>query len=149
MGRSGWIAALALAAGLAPQAARCVPHGSPAWLRFEPELSLSTEGFRGAKWCTRDRDLPWQMEGAHIHTLHRRADEDCRPFGTTARYIPYTYRNSILYGVRLDIAGAAGLRTAMAATLQEYPSLEPGVLPVRDRLPSLAAISLHLSPALL
>jgi len=94
---------------------------SPGWLRFQPELELSTEGFRGVPWCTRSDSIPWKMRRAiHVQTLMRRVDEDYRVFGVEAEHITYTYRNAILYGVRLDIRGRKAMRKAADRVRREY-----------------------------
>ncbi|MBT6149443.1 MAG: carbohydrate-binding family 9-like protein, partial [Gemmatimonadetes bacterium] len=96
----------------------------PGWLRFEPELTLANEGFRGVSWCTRAADIPWQMKGSFVHGLMRRIAEDFDVFGVRAEHITYTYRNAILYGVRLDIAGIEDVRQAHRRLLQQYPPID-------------------------
>ncbi|MFA6109587.1 MAG: SUMF1/EgtB/PvdO family nonheme iron enzyme [Candidatus Latescibacterota bacterium] len=105
---------------------------SPGWLRFEPELRLSDEGFRGVRWGTRANDLPWKLKPCHVHTLWRRVDEEFEIFGTRAEYITYTSRNSVLYGVRLDLRGEAQVQRAVAAAQAQYPPLD-GVEQVNPR----------------
>lgn len=92
----------------------------PGWMTFEPEMYLPDEGFRGANWGTRSRDMPWKMRGTFVHNLMRRVDEDFDVFGVQATHITYTYRNSILYGVRLDIRGPKAVQRARKRALKEY-----------------------------
>lgn len=103
----------------------------PGWMRFEPELYLADEGFRDVPWCTRAGDIPWKMQGTYIHGLMRRVDEDFDVFGATAEHITYTYRNSILYGVRIDIRGSKGVLRAARQLLKHYPPTD-GVTRVND-----------------
>ena len=105
---------------------------TPGWLRFQPELELAEEGFRGVRWCTRSSGIPWEMRGCSIHTLMRRAAEDYDVFGARAEYITYTYRNSILYGVRLDIRGREQVQKAQRRVLAEYAPID-GVVQVSER----------------
>jgi len=81
-------------------------HGSPQWLKLDPRLKISEEGFRGVMWCTPSGDIPWKMRGTFIHPCRFREDEDFNIFGVTAKYITYTFRNSVFYGIRIDIEGA-------------------------------------------
>jgi len=92
----------------------------PGWLRFEPELLLSAEGFRDVAWCSRSADIPWKMRGTFIHGLMRRVDEDLEVFGERAEHITYTYRNSILYGVRIDLTDPDAIRRATRKVRREY-----------------------------
>ncbi len=92
----------------------------PGWLTFAPELELSAEGFRGVPWCTRSGDIPWQMRGFPVHGLMRRIEEDFDVFGVNARHITYTYRNSIFYGVRLDLPGRQAVIEAIPRVQRQY-----------------------------
>ena len=118
MSIAGAIRASLLVLALA-SAAQAGSNG-PGWLRFEPELILADEGFRDVPWCTRAADIPWKMKGTFIHGLMRRVDEDFDVFDAQAEYITYTYRNSILYGVRIDIRGPKGVRRARKNLLRQY-----------------------------
>jgi formylglycine-generating enzyme required for sulfatase activity len=101
-------------------------HGSPAWLKFSNDLSKSPEGFRGFPWCARMSEAPWKtLRGGHVHTLYVRDDEDYSVFGVTAKYITYTHRNSVFYGVRIDIEGRDAVSRAMEAVRREYPPSGP------------------------
>ena len=107
-------------------------HGSPDWLKLDPPLEVSKEGFRGVMWCSRARDIPWKFKSNIVHTDWTRQDEDFTVFGETATYITYTFRNTIMYGVRIDYKGADATRKAMTAALKEYPPAE-GTISVNDR----------------
>ena len=96
-------------------------HGSPEWLKLVPPIEVSDEGFRGVMWCTPHRDIPWKMRGTWVHPRFLRIDEDYTVFGVTAKYITYTMRNTILYGVRIDIEGTGNVSKAMQAAKREYP----------------------------
>ena len=96
-------------------------HGSPAWLKLDPPIEVADEGFRGVMWCTPSRDLPWKITGAFVHPQKLRVDEDYNVFSVTAKHITYTFRNTILYGVRIDIEGKEHVRKAVAAVKREYP----------------------------
>jgi formylglycine-generating enzyme required for sulfatase activity len=97
------------------------PHGSPAWLKIENALPPLPEGFRGVGWCTRLGDIPWKLSGGTVHTLYTREDENFTIFGATAKYITYTSRNSVLYGVRIDIAGRDNVLEVLEAVKKDYP----------------------------
>jgi len=107
-------------------------HGSPAWFKLDPPLKLADEGFRGVMWCTPRQDIPWKLKGTFIHPCHHREDEDYNVFGVRAKYITYTFRNAVFYGVRLDIEGAENVRKAMQAAVKEYPP-SGGIVVVNDR----------------
>ncbi|MHB9030784.1 MAG: SUMF1/EgtB/PvdO family nonheme iron enzyme [Candidatus Latescibacterota bacterium] len=125
------ILATALCAGIAVSSK--AQHGSPAWLKFENDLAKSPEGFRGFPWCARMSEAPWKtMRGGHVHTLLVREDEDYSVFGVTAKYITYTHRNSVFYGVRIDIEGRDAASRAREAVQREYPPSGP-VERVNDR----------------
>jgi formylglycine-generating enzyme required for sulfatase activity len=96
----------------------------PGWIRFHPDLVPSAEGFRDGRWGTRVAELPWRMQGGHVHTRYQRLDEDYRVFGVTAEHITYTTRNSVLYGVRIDVRGEAVVRQALAAARAAYPPID-------------------------
>ncbi len=86
----------------------------PKWLRFSPTHAVSEEGFRDVKWATRQQDIPWKWNTQGIPAAcSLREDEDFHVFGEQARWITYTFRNSVLYGVRIDYEGK--LRTASVA----------------------------------
>ena len=50
------------------------------------------------------------MKGTFVHGLMRRVDEDFDVFGERARHITYTHRNTIFYGVRIDLIGPDAVR---------------------------------------
>ena len=91
------------------------------WLPLEKDIELSTEGFRGVMWCTPLDDIPWKMNRTFTHTRMLRDNEDYNIFGVTAHYITYTMRNTILYGVRIDISGKTHVDRAYNAIKHEYP----------------------------
>lgn len=97
------------------------PYGAPAWLQIENPLPFSPEGFRGVKWCSRMGETPWKLTGSQSHTQFVRGDEDFSVFGVTAKYITYTSRNSVFYGVRIDIEGKDAVRKALEAVRTGYP----------------------------
>ncbi|MFC1607337.1 SUMF1/EgtB/PvdO family nonheme iron enzyme [Candidatus Latescibacterota bacterium] len=97
-------------------------HGSPAWLKLDPPIEVADEGFRGVMWCTPHGGTSWKVINTGFHTGFTRVDEDYSIFGITAKYITYTFRNTIFYGVRIDIVGKANVEKAMAAIRREYPS---------------------------
>ncbi|MCE5250431.1 SUMF1/EgtB/PvdO family nonheme iron enzyme [bacterium] len=94
----------------------------PQWLKLDPPLTLSEEGFRGIKWCTRIDDISWEWEPYTYPTACRvRKNEDLNVFGRNAEYITYTFRNTVLYGVRIDFRGSDTVQAVMNACLNEYP----------------------------
>ena len=106
---------------------------SPGWLSLDPPLVLSDEGFRGVKWCTPAGELPWERDPcSYPAARYVRRNEDLEVFGQTARHITYTLRNSVLYGVRIDIRGGDHLRAAVTACMEQYPPLED-LVRLRDR----------------
>ncbi len=121
MNRSFTCFILPLVLFLTAFAVSAAQHGSPAWLRFENDLAPSPEGFREFRWCTRVGQAPWKLQGHTTHTLFTRSDEDFSIFGVTAKHITYTTRNSVFYGVRLDIEGRDATLRAMEAAQREYP----------------------------
>ncbi|MCE5250433.1 SUMF1/EgtB/PvdO family nonheme iron enzyme [bacterium] len=123
---------LLLLSGMSIVPAMAANHGSPDWLRFEPSHRLASEGFRGVMWCTRLGDIPWKMKNTMVHTCYIREDEDFTVFGADARYITYTTRNSVLYGVRIDIEGRDNAVRAMNEASREYPPVD-GQERVNDR----------------
>ncbi len=79
------------------------------------------EGFRGICWGTRQRDIPWTWSDAgYPAACFVREDESLDVFGIVAEHITYTFRNSLLYGIRIDYTGchqnAAMLRGALGET---------------------------------
>lgn len=105
----------------------------PHWLRFSPELYLSQEGFRNVKWATRLRDIPWKWSRSHFPAMcYWRENEDYDVFGVRAKWITYTFRNNILYGVRIDVEGKANVSEAMKAVKKEYPPVK-GIVQVNAR----------------
>ncbi|MCC7261744.1 MAG: SUMF1/EgtB/PvdO family nonheme iron enzyme [Candidatus Latescibacteria bacterium] len=95
----------------------------------EPEaeltFSIPREGFRGVRWGTRQRDVPWQWsdQGFPAPCFLRR-DEQWEVFGIRASHLTYTFRNSLLYGVRIDYEGREQGQRALAALKQTYPPAE-------------------------
>jgi formylglycine-generating enzyme required for sulfatase activity len=107
---------------LAASAAVITGDSRPKWLRFEPEMHLSKEGFRDVKWCTRIGGFPWKPSRLSFPASGvLRQDEDYDVFGVRAKWITYTLRNSIFYGVRIDIEGRADIEKAAAQVRREYP----------------------------
>ncbi len=81
-----------------------------------------SEGFRGIRWCTRRSDIPWQWStNGFASPCAQRANEVLELFGITATELTYTFRNSLLYGVRLDMIGNDQSATIIAALKEEYP----------------------------
>lgn len=94
----------------------------PKWLHFEPELYLLPEGFREVPWATRLRDMPWEWAKSHFPAMgYWRKSEDLNVFGVQAKWITYTFRNNIFYGVRIDIPGEKAVKKAMDAVKAAYP----------------------------
>jgi hypothetical protein len=64
-----------------------------------------SEGFRGVRWCTRRGDIPWEWSTSGFGApCAQRANEVLDVFGINAAELTYTFRNSLLYGVRIDVA---------------------------------------------
>lgn len=61
------------------------------------------------------------MKGTFVHGLMRRVDEDFDVFGERARHITYTYRNTIFYGVRIDLIGPDAVRKAAKKVRRVHP----------------------------
>ncbi len=94
----------------------------PRWKRFSPEMILSQEGFRDVKWATRVKNIPWKWTKSHFPAMgFWREDEDYNVFGVKSKWITYTFRNNIFYGVRVDIDGLKNTQKAMEAVRKEYP----------------------------
>jgi len=111
------------------KAAEPVP---PDWLLLTPTHLLSGEGFRGVKWCTRASEIPWKWSRQCFpDQCLVRDDEDYSVFGVPARFLTYTTRNSVLYGVRVDFEGRARLESALRQALKEYPP-QGGVIRISD-----------------
>ncbi len=101
------------------------PWGSPAWLfpnNTYPDV-LSPEGFREVRWGQR-RDIPWKFAPSFPAPCRVREDENLSVFGVTASGITYTFRNSVLYGVRIDIPGREQTGLALKSCRAEYPPAE-------------------------
>jgi len=97
----------------------------PKWLRFTPEMILSQEGFRNVKWATRIKDISWEWSKSHFPAMgYWRKKEDPHIFDVDAKWITYTFRNNIFYGVRIDIEGNNDVQKAMESVLREYPPEE-------------------------
>jgi len=65
------------------------------------------ENFRGVRWCTRAAEIPWQWSTDGFATpCKQRADENLDILGLQADELTYTFRNSLLYGVRIDFFGS-------------------------------------------
>lgn len=100
--------------------------GSPAYL-FPNDAypdSISPEGFREVKWGQR-RNIPWTFATSFPAPCRIRADEDLNVFGIRAKWITYTFRNSVLYGVRIDIEGLGETERALGRCRSEYPPALP------------------------
>jgi len=105
---------------------------APQWLKLDPPLTLSEEGFRGVKWCTILKDIQWERDiSSYPSACFIRKNEDFNVFGQTARFITYTFRNTAFYGVRIDIEGSRVL-SAMNACMEDYPPID-GVEQVNSR----------------
>ena len=79
------------------------------------------EGFRGIAWGTRRGEIPWAWSKAGFGApCAVREDESLDAFGLTGRSFTYTFRNSVLYGVRIDFDGAAQNDRAVAALTETY-----------------------------
>lgn len=97
----------------------------PRWRRFENEMILSKEGFRNVKWATRVKDIPWEWTKSHFPAMgYWRETEDYHVFGVKAKWITYTFRNNIFYGVRIDIEGKKNVQSAMEVVKKEYPPVK-------------------------
>jgi formylglycine-generating enzyme required for sulfatase activity len=95
--------------------------GSPAYLfpnDSYPDIT-SPEGFRGVMWGQR-RNIPWEFAPSFPAPCRIRADEDSMAFGVRAKWITYTFRNSVLYGVRIDIEGRDASERAFERCRSEY-----------------------------
>ncbi|MFC1608369.1 carbohydrate-binding family 9-like protein, partial [Candidatus Latescibacterota bacterium] len=95
--------------------------GKPGWLYKGGGYSIATaeEGFRGVMWCQRETD--WQWTRTFPGPCRIRKNEDYNIFGVQARYITYTYRNSLFYGVRIDIEGKNNVEKAINECKKQYP----------------------------
>ena len=92
------------------------------YLKITPEIILSKEGFRNIKWATRFRDIPWKWSKSHFPADgFWRENEDLNVFNVKAKWITYTFRNSIFYGVRIDIEGKDKVKKALKVVKKEYP----------------------------
>ena len=82
---------------------------------------MPKEGFRGIFWGTRQRDIPykWSTEGFGA-PCYLRADEDHDFFGIHAAQLTYTFRNAVLYGVRIDYSGCERNAELLRALLIAY-----------------------------
>ena len=79
------------------------------------------EGFRGVCWCTRRSEIPWQWsDSGFAAPCAQRADEDYDVFGVRAAELTYTFRNSLLYGVRIEIAGKEHCRLLIETLKKAY-----------------------------
>ena len=79
------------------------------------------EGFRGVRWCTRRSEIPWQWsDSGFAAPCAQRADEDFDVFGVRAAELTYTFRNSLLYGVRIEIAGKEYCRLLIETLKKAY-----------------------------
>ena len=92
----------------------------------ELEFDRPQEGFRGVPWCTRAAAIPWQWstDGFAV-PCKQRADENLAVLGLQADELTYTFRNSLLYGVRIDFSGSEQVQSALASLQKTYaPSAE-------------------------
>ena len=77
-------------------------------------------------WCTRAAAIPWQWstDGFAV-PCKQRADENLAVLGLQADELTYTFRNSLLYGVRIDFSGSEQVQSALASLQKTYaPSAE-------------------------
>ena len=88
------------------------------------QIKTAKEGFRGIMWCRRDSRIPWKLERSFVEPCRIRTDENFAVFGVTAKYITYTFRHSMFYGVRIDIAGTKQLEKAVDICKNEYKPLD-------------------------
>ncbi|MBN1293468.1 MAG: SUMF1/EgtB/PvdO family nonheme iron enzyme [Candidatus Latescibacteria bacterium] len=114
--------------------AHSVEARDPQWLQLDPPLTLSDEGFRGVKWCTLLKDIPWEWDALYTYptACHVRKQEDYTVFGQKAKYLTYTFRNTVFYGVRIDFVGREAVRAAQNLCLKEYPPAD-NIEKVNDR----------------
>ena len=88
----------------------------------ELEFQRPDEGFRGVRWCTRRGEIPWTWsEAGFAAPCAQRQDEDLTAFGAAVDELTYTFRNSLLYGVRLDFSGRDQERKLLAGLKAAYP----------------------------
>jgi len=86
--------------------------------------TTASEGFRGVCWGTRNSEIPWTWSDDGFGQMcFVRADEDFEVLGIRASALTYTFRNSILYGVRIDFAGVEGNAVAEGALRETYPPI--------------------------
>ena len=108
----------------------------------------TAEGFRDIPWATRRAEIPWNWSddgfGAPCAV---RADEDLDLCGLEAGAITYTFRHSLLYGVRIDYAGPAQNEVARRLLEERYPPAGPVDLRGTARSWRTAATSIWLDPA--
>ncbi len=124
---------LALTSLLLILTVKMFPDSGPKWLRFEPEIYLLPEGFRDVPWATRLKDMPWEWVKSHFPAMgYWRKDEDLHVFGVNARWITYTFRNNVFYGIRIDIDGEKAVKKAMDEVLKSYTPVK-GVKKVNAR----------------
>ncbi|NKB71229.1 MAG: SUMF1/EgtB/PvdO family nonheme iron enzyme [Candidatus Latescibacteria bacterium] len=84
------------------------------------------EGFRGVRWCTRRGDIAWTWSAEGFGApCALRADEDLDVCGLAADEVTYTFRNSLLYGVRIDFSGKDQVAPAVEVLKKTYPPSEP------------------------
>ena len=70
------------------------------------DYPTADEGFRDVCWGTRHSEIPWKWRDDGFGQMcFVRDDEDFEVFGLRAGALTYTFRNSIFYGVRIDLAG--------------------------------------------
>ena len=66
--------------------------------KITPEIILSKEGFRNVKWATRFKDITWKWSKSHFPADgFWQEKEDLNVFNVKAKWITYTFRNSIFF----------------------------------------------------
>ena len=95
------------------------------------DYPTADEGFRDVCWGTRHSEIPWKWRDDGFGQMcFVRDDEDFEVFGVRAGALTYTFRNSILYGVRIDFAGGGEQNAAVEEALRAHYS---PTSPVRER----------------
>ncbi len=87
----------------------------------ETAYPTDSEGFRDVCWGTRQGEISWKWSDDGFGQMcFVREDEDFQVFGIRASAPTYTFRNSILYGERIDFEDVEQNDDAEGALLDLY-----------------------------
>ena len=86
-------------------------------------------GFRDVSWGTGHSEISWEWSDDGLGPMcYVREEEDFGVFGVRASALTYAFRNSVFYGVRIDLAGGGEQNASAEEALSaHYLGVEDGL----------------------